>query len=182
MKKIVVSIIIFSGLFLGAAFAQTGFKEKIAQKIENKISAAENTKSEWLNANVMFQVLDMKQKIDFDILGREKGFNRRLSRVTAQLVNIEVSADHPKVHPLAFKFLQKNASEIDLEVKYRSTVAGGYFSSGDWNSASGKAFIEAFKKNKNTRFKGTVGVLMSVGPDGNASIDEVRLLSVNLDK
>lgn len=174
MKKLFCWVLVLVLASCGASWAQTPAPTS-GSALEDKI----NTKIEWLQAEILFQVLDLKKSVDFDVLGQNKGFNRRLSRVTAKLVNIKIP-ETVKL-PLAEKYLQANANEIDMSVKYRSTFANGYFASGPVIEGSiAEAFFNLYKKNKNATFKGIVAVRVAVPPQGEPKIHDVHMIHVDV--
>ncbi len=179
MKRLLAVMVVLVVTLAGTAWAQTpaasdrGLEDKLNQKLDNLA----NTKYDFMQAEILFKVLELKHTIDFDVLGSNKGFNRRLSRVTAKLTNIRVC--EPGKVPLAEKYLQANAAELDMNVKYRSTIANGYFSSGDsMFPETIKAFLDAYKANKAGTFKGSVMIRVATAPGGAPTIDKVQLVSV----
>jgi len=69
-----------------------------------------------LNCNVDFRILELKNEVNFNtnILGKF-GFNREISRLTVQIVKIDVSEQKKAEAPMAFKWLQANAAELDFK-------------------------------------------------------------------
>lgn len=142
--------------------------------LEEKLDQLANTRYEFLSAEVLFRVLDLKREVDFDILGKKKGFHRNLTRVTAKLTNIKIA--EPGKLPMAEKYLEANASEIDLAVKIRSSFANGYFAaSGSLFPETVEKFLAAYKANKNATFKGYVTIRVATPPNGVAQIDKIQL-------
>ena len=69
-----------------------------------------------LNCGVDFRIFEIKNEISFNsnILGKF-GFNRTISRLTVQIIKINASEKQQAEAPVAFKWLQANAGELDFK-------------------------------------------------------------------
>jgi len=69
-----------------------------------------------LTCDVDFRILEMKNEVVFNsnILGKF-GINRKISRLTVRIVKINASEQEKEEAPLAFKWLQANAAELDFK-------------------------------------------------------------------
>ena len=175
MKRFIVGLFLLAMVPSTVALAQT----RPARLYDVDPGKVVYTKFEEFEAEVMFQVLDLKHTIDIGVLVSEKGFNRRLTRVTAKLVKISIPKGNKQA--LAESFLKTNANEIDLSVKYRPSVGSGSFSgSNSMFAETINAFRAAYKKNPNATFKGFVSIQVTVPPHGDPHIAGVYLSSIKV--
>ena len=126
-------------------------------------------------AEVTFEVLEVKQALKFGLIGEKKGFEKRLSRVTARLVTIgTVDGNEPN----ALAFLQKNAPEIDLQVVYHGMPGVDPHMHTGLHRAEANALLAAYAKDKHTRFKGEVTVVVAFDAQSRPHIENVYPSSV----
>jgi len=173
MKKMWLFVCLMVCLFTMPVLGQEMSSED--QEIEealNKVFPAES-----VLVKVKFRVLQAKQTVGFHLIGSEKkGFQRRLTRVTAELLSIDEIGQNYKYRDLVKEFIEKNAREIDLAVRYRSNFANGYFSSGaNWTNKHVADFLDEHKKNRQATFNGYIMVDIFSKEAGAVEIRRVKL-------
>ncbi|MBF0501911.1 MAG: hypothetical protein HQM09_17365 [Candidatus Riflebacteria bacterium] len=71
-----------------------------------------------LFGKVTFKILDLKKSTGFETGNLEDGFHpkfrTRVSRITVEIVNQEFTDEQKKSSPLAWKYLENNAKELDI--------------------------------------------------------------------
>jgi len=178
MNKSLLAVLIAVVLLTGPVFSQEmTTEEQELQEILEKTFPAET-----VEVDIQFRVHQVKTTVGFHLIGSEKkGFRRRLTRVTAEIVNISEIHETYKYRELVKEYLQKNAPEIDLAVRYRSTLLNGVFSAAsNWTVEDVKDFLAQHKKDRNTLFSGTLVLDLFKNAPEKIEIRRVKLSAYNL--
>ncbi|MBU1107758.1 MAG: hypothetical protein KKB51_13885 [Candidatus Riflebacteria bacterium] len=116
-----------------------------------------------LNCSVDFRIFEIKNETCFNknILGGKIGFERKISRMTVEIVKINATEKQKANSPLPFKWLQANANELDFK-----TIM--------LNKAEINTLKEIYKKNRKNVF--TYKIQVAVQEENGTLVGYAHLL------